>query len=167
MLAGMMAVVAMNLMACVPGLGCAADDPETNFNVAPLTFEAVTTTQTCDAVDGVVLDLATAQGSSIRIAVQKDARVGVSLPLTADVLPSSNVVTSATADNTTRVTLTDAEYNELPSNWQSAAVTLNSAPVKAGASLSGDLHFYFADGRTLDVTFNHTLTTTCASSQSN
>lgn len=167
-LVGVMAVAAMNLMACVPGmLGCDVDDPEVNAHVAPLTFEPTTTSTTCDADGGVTLDLSDAQGSSIHLTVQPRVRVGTSLPLTADAPISENVATSSTSDGLVRVTLTDAEYNELPSGWQSAAVEIDSVPAKAAESLTGSLYFYFADGRTLGVTLNSTLTSACAAPQIN
>jgi hypothetical protein len=164
-LVGVMAVVATNLIACVPGLGCAADDPEVNANVAPLTFEPTTTSTTCDANGGVTLDLSDAQGSSIRLTVLPSVRLGESLPLTADAPVSENVATSSTSDGRVRVTLTDAEYNELPSGWQNAAVEIASVPAKADESLTGSLYFYFADGRTLSVTLDSALTSACGAPQ--
>ena len=160
-LVGVMAV-AMNLVACVDGmLGCDVDDPEVNAHVAPLTFEPTTTSLSCDSNGGVTLDLATAQGSSVHLTVQPNVKLIDSLPLNADSF-SGNIVSTSTSDGTVKVMLKDAEYSEVPNGWQNAAVVINEVPAKASESLTGSVYFYFADGRTLAVTLDAALKTSCS-----
>lgn len=155
---GLAAVAAMNLVACtdiIPSFGCSTGSNDfVNEQVAPLTFVPTTSALSCDAKTGIVLDLADTSGSQIHITVLPSAQLEQSLPLTADAPATTNTVASSSADGTAKVTLVDAEYNELPTSWSNAAVTFYSLPYGHGGALDGEVEFYFADGRTLSYVFD-------------